>query len=130
MARPLKIQEPFVKALTEVLKDNINSLLLDEDLVFLTNEKLPENERICEDTFSNYVNKKQKNETLKEFFSLIKKARLSQKRELLKLIKGKKGEDVKNWTRYSWILERKFPKEYNLKPVSYTHLTLPTTPYV
>ena len=117
MGRPLKINEQFIQATKEVLQDDINSLLLDEDLLFLINDKLPEEDRIHENTFSNYINKPQNNDTLKEFLCLIKKARVFQKKNLIKEVKQKD----RNWQAIAWILERKFSNEYNLKQE--THLT-------
>ena len=110
MGRPIKLNDRFIQATRDVLKDSWNSLLLDSDLLVLVNEELPPKDQISERTFERYLQKKD-NETLSEFCHLIKKARVAQKKNLLKELRSAGAY----WQRFAWLLERKYSGEYNLK---------------
>lgn len=111
--RPSKIDR-FVEVAEEVILDDINAIILtDEDLVFLINEKLEEDERITKRTFENWKAKAKGSEELDEmgerFFRLYKKALVEQSMNLFKEMR----KDTQ-WQRYAWIIERKFD-DWNIK---------------
>ena len=81
----------------------------DEDLVFLVNEKLPEEDRIHEKTFSRWKNGETEDERCQPFHSLYKKALIQQKQNLFT-----KLSEEGTWQKWAWIIERKFD-EWNLK---------------
>jgi len=113
VGRPTKMTKELITALNEVAEEAL--YCTDEDLVFLLNEKLSENQQITIDTFRSYKNgRNQKdNELITEFIHVIKKVLIQEKNNLLKLVK--KGDN--GWQSKSWILERKFD-EWNLKRIS------------
>jgi hypothetical protein len=113
--RPFKMVT-WLSALKEVLADEDILFLSDKDLVFLVNDKLPKKQRIADNTFEKWkAGQYAPNESVgKEFIQCIKLALIKQKQYL--------GERLRNdttgqWTRYAWILERKFA-DWNLKHVS------------
>jgi hypothetical protein len=115
VGRPFKM-EAWLKALNEVLDEESTIFLSDKDLVLLVNRILPEENNITDRTFINWKSGKfAPNEDLgKEFIGCIEISLIKQKQLL--------GERLMNdttgqWTRYAWILERKF-SEWNLKHIS------------
>ena len=118
VGRPTKLTEELIEALKEVANDSI--YLTDEDLIFLVNEKLPEENRIAIQTFKDYKagRRQQNSDLIDEFANLIKKALTNEKINLLK--KVEKGEN--GWQSKAWILERKFT-EWNLKHISEADIT-------
>jgi hypothetical protein len=125
--RPTKLGENFLKAAEEVLngqesKGDLNMAvvaLTDEMLWERINEKLEEKDQICYTTFKNWKakTKREKEEDLdnlaKKFLSLYKKALSQQLENLLKNM----AESDPQWTRFAWIIERKFD-EWNLRKKS------------
>ena len=118
--RPTKLTPKLIAAMSDVVLDNNALYLTDEDLIFLLNEKLPEDDRIAIQTFKDYkAGRRQQNSPLiEEFATLIKKALGREKQNLLKDVRA----GVLNWQSRAWILERKF-KEWNLKQISETDIT-------
>lgn len=107
--RPTKIEE-FTKILQEVLDDNILACT-DEEIVFLVNEKLEEDEQICQSTFEKWkAGKVEDEEAWREFLRLYKKALISQKNTLF----SKMQKDDPQWQKTAWIIERKFD-EWNIR---------------
>lgn len=106
MARPTKLTDNFLKVAEEVINTGQNALVhTDEDLLFLINEQLPEEERICDATFENWkAGKTKDDERGAKFLGLIKKALTLQRDNLLDKLQG----DDKAWQRWAWIIERKF----------------------
>jgi hypothetical protein len=110
MARPSKMSVELINAFQEVLDEYI-LFATDEELIVLLNEKLPEEQRIHQNTFKNWkAGSQENNELYKEFLSLIKKALIKEKQRLLLNLQG----DEKAWQRWAWIIERKFD-EWNIK---------------
>lgn len=109
--RPTKMTDELIKALGEVVNENI-LFATDEELVDLVNEQLPERDRIGIDIFGKWKRGESQsdNELYKQFLRLIKKALLKEKKRLLQLLET----DKNSWQRYAWILERKFD-EWNIK---------------
>lgn len=111
--RPSKIK-PFIKVANEVLFSENVILFTDEELVDEINERLEEKYRICQSTFQKWKAGKIESDDLgSQFLRLIKKALREQKKNLLE----KYSTDDKAWTRWAWIIERKF-SEWNLKHIS------------
>ena len=113
--RPFKMAN-WIPALQDVLDSNSIVFLTDKDLVFLVNKNLSKEDRITERTFKNWkTGKFAPNENLgSEFLELIQEAMIKEKVALgEKLQNDKTGQ----WTRFAWILERKF-EEFNLKQIS------------
>jgi hypothetical protein len=121
VGRPTKMTPELLTALNEVINDNI--YCTDEELVFLLNERLTEEQRISDETFKAYKNgyRQEENELMTQFVTLIKKALIIEKNALLSELR--KGEG--NWQSRAWILERKF-KEWNLKQISEQDINLKT----
>ena len=81
--------------------------------MFQVNWELKPKDQISDRTFQRYQASEEKNNILKEFCRLLKKARLKAKIALIKEVRA----GPQNWQSRSWILERKYP-EYNLKQIS------------
>jgi len=111
------INNTIIKALEDVLKeDELYIMCTDEELLLLVNEKLSKKDRISHTSFKRWKASTDDKETTprnKELYkrirAVIKKALLIEKTNLLKKLKTKDPQ----WTRFAWILERKF-KEWNL----------------
>ena len=112
MARPTKIAR-FIEVAESILYEDDIMLLTDEELVFMINKDLIGDEKITDRTFQNWKSGELKDEYSVEFFRLIKDALIMQKKSLFL----KFGSDDKAWTRWAWIIERKFT-EWNLKHIS------------
>ncbi len=113
--RPYKMTK-FTTELTEVINTQSILFLTDKDLLFLVNDRLEDKDKINDRTFKNWkAGKFHENEEIgKVFFKCVEKALITQKQEIgKKLIEDTTGQ----WTRYAWILERKF-SEWNLKHLS------------
>lgn len=115
MARPTKLTEEWLDVAESVLKEDGSSLLTDEELLFLINDRFDdEKKRITQTTYTNWKNKVKNDDKLdeigKRFFALIKKALFTEKRNLLNEVR--KGEN--NWQSKAWIIERKFD-DWNIK---------------
>jgi len=117
MARPLKINENFLKAVKKIINDITAIAFTDEEFLFEVNWELDKKDQISDRTFDNYIQREKTGEvtteTLKEFLRLLKKARHKAKIALIKEVRA----GPQNWQSRSWILERKYP-EYNLKQIS------------
>lgn len=113
MSRGIKLNERFISAANQVINDDINAVIFtDEDLLEETNDILEDKDRLCLTTFTAYKSNTSDNENIKLFLILIKKARRKQRRNLVNELRTC---EKSQWTRFAWILERKFPEEYNLK---------------
>lgn len=109
--RPTKLIPTFLEATKKVLQDENVVFLTDEELLFLINEKLPdETMRISPSTFEKWkAGKVQDDANGKEFLRLVKSALILEKNHLFH-----KLESVpKDWQKYAWIIERKF-KEWRM----------------
>jgi hypothetical protein len=113
--RPFKMQT-WITELKNVLEERNIIYLTDEDLIFLVNKRLPKESQISKSTFEKWKAGKfaPDDETGKEFIDLIHLALINEKNTIgYKLENDTSGQ----WTRYAWILERKF-SEWNLKHIS------------
>lgn len=107
--RPTKLTDKFFAAAEEVINGERALYLTDEDLLFIINEKLEQENKITHVTFENWkAGKISDDEKGKRFFGLIKKALTNEKINLFREMK----QDTQ-WQRKAWILERKF-KEWRL----------------
>lgn len=114
--RPYKM-ENWVNELEEVLESENIFFLAKKDLVFLTNDRLPKDDRISVRTLEKWnagQNRPEDEELVERFEYLIEKSLIRQKMNLEK--KMMESND-KNWTRIAWIMERKF-SEWNLKKIT------------
>lgn len=122
--RPDK-KEAFIKAMSEVLNDDMNAIIMtDEELFILANEKLDKEDKICYTSFKNYKSewiKEENKELFNKFLSIYKRALLLQKANLFKSLK-----DETLWQKYAWIIERKFT-QWNLKNISEVDQTVKST---
>lgn len=108
--RPTKIAE-FTKALEKILTSENVIALTDEDLVFLVNEELEEDERIHQSTFQKWKAWKVEDEEAgREFLRLYKKALIKEKTNLMSTMKTEEWQ----WQKTAWIIERKFD-EWNIR---------------
>ena len=121
--RPSKIYK-FIEAAKQVVYQEDMVYLTDEELVFLINKELDEEDRISDRTFEGWkAGEYGKDEEIgREFLRLIKDALIVQKKELFKKF-GKKDEI---WTKWAWVIERKFA-QWNLKQINETTNTIKTT---
>ena len=120
--RPTKLNDKFIQAASQVINDDINTIIFtDAELFEEINDLLDPKDKITYRTFQNYKAKAD-NETLTSFFVLIKKAERKQKKILISELR----KTDKNWQRFAWILERKFPEQYNLKQ-EHNHTIEPIT---
>jgi hypothetical protein len=114
--RPSKLNDEVLKAFKDVLADNQALYLTDEELFHLINERLDEDNTFCYTTFKNWKRGnlelgKLESDNYKQFLSLLKNALIKEKVRLLKKLED---GDNGNWTRFAWILERKFD-DWNLR---------------
>lgn len=110
--RPSKLPK-FIEAFEKVVNDDMNAIIhTDEDLFFITNDKLKEEDRIWYTTFKEYKNSKHKSdqEDYRKFWAVYKKALNKQKDNLFKSLKN----DTKTWQKWAWIIERKFD-DWNIR---------------
>lgn len=108
--RPTKIAE-FTKVLEKILTSENMVALTDEDIVFLVNEELEEDERIHQSTFQKWkAGKIEDEEAGKEFLRLYKKALIKEKTNLMTSLKTEDWQ----WQKMAWIIERKFD-EWNIR---------------
>lgn len=117
--RPFKMHR-WVEKLKEVLLKEDTTFLHDEDLIFLVNMELEENEQITPRTFMNWkAGKFTPDEQIgKEFMEILKYCKIKQKQFLMaKIIEP----NDKNWYRFAWIAERRF-EELNLKKITETNI--------
>lgn len=126
MGRPKKIKkrpegkqpkmEQWIVGLKKVLAEENIDFLTDEDLLFLVNSKLNKKNRIALRTFKYWQAGKfaPDEEIGEEFIYLLAVARIKQKQSI-----GQKMVDEKGitWTKYAWLLERKFD-DLNLKRIT------------
>jgi len=114
--RPTKINA-FIEKAKDVLFRNDIVLLTNEELLFLINEELSEEEKVSTRSFERWKSGDfgKNTQVGNEFLALMKKALIIQKRNLFKKFEN----DDKAWTRWAWIIERKF-SEWNLKKISET----------
>lgn len=108
--RPSKIKE-FTTALEKILTSDNVVALTDEDIIFLVNEELEEDERVHQSTFEKWkAGKLEDEEAGKEFLRVYKKALLTEKGNLMKEMKSEDWQ----WQKMAWIIERKFD-EWNIR---------------
>lgn len=111
--RPSKLNDKFLEVANRIVNEDINAIILsDEDLVFLINNELDENQRISDRTFQRWKAKEydEDDTTGTEFCRIIKAALIQQRMHLF----NKLRKDANSWTRWAWIIERKFT-EWNIK---------------
>lgn len=109
--RPTKLTKKFIDVAHSVLFDDINAVILtDEELLMLINEQLEDEERVAERTFLDWKAGNTEDSKCESFRTLLKKALVKQKNDLFKQMR----EDDKTWTRWAWIIERKFD-DWNIK---------------
>lgn len=109
--RPTKLTSKFIQIAEEVLFEGHNAVILtDEDLLFVINSNLPEKERVAYSTLQEWKAGITKKSQELEFRNLYKKALIKQKLSLF----ARLSEDDKAWTRWAWIIERKFD-DWNIK---------------
>jgi len=115
LGRPYKIDK-WLPALEAVLEIHDIVFLTDEELVFLVNQTLDDKDQIDSRTFENWKAGRfhSNDETGKKFMNCIQMASIREKQSLSKRLLN---ADEKNWTRFAWVLERKF-SEFNLKHIS------------
>jgi hypothetical protein len=108
--RPSKLTQNVIDQFQGILEEWI-LFATDEELIDMLNERLTKEERIDPRTFRNWkAGTQENNEVYDQFFPLIKKALLKEKKRLLEMLQG----DEKAWQRWAWIIERKFD-EWNIK---------------
>ena len=115
VGRPFKMKI-WVEKLQEVLENENILFLSDNDLRFLVNEKLEPQCQITRRTLENWKAGKfhADDESGKAFMKCIEMALIRQKQYLgMRMF-----EDNKNWTKFAWVLERKFSDEFRLKYTS------------
>jgi len=114
VGRPSKIDR-FIEVAEKVIYDDNMIYLTDEELVFLINKELDDEDQIAQVTFKKWKAKdfSEEGEVGRKFLSLIKDALIIQKISLFHKF-GKKDD---MWTKWAWVIERKF-KEWNLKQIS------------
>ncbi|MEW5675556.1 hypothetical protein ABGT15_04525 [Flavobacterium enshiense] len=108
--------QEWIIGLKKVLAEEKIEFLSDDDLFHLVNHRLNKKNRIAKRTFDYWKAGKYAPDDVigEEFMDLIKLSRIKQKQAL-----GQKmfEENNMSWTKYAWILERKF-EELNLKRIS------------
>lgn len=108
--RPTKLTKKFLEVAEEVINEYILACT-DSEIMDEINDRLEEEERICQSTWEKWkAGKTSNDEDGGKFLRLIKKALTVEKRNLLNKLKGDTGA----WQRWAWIIERKFD-EWNLK---------------
>ncbi len=123
MVKPTKINDNIIEAISKVANEDINSIILtDEELVIEANELLDKDDKFSHSAFKDWkafaTNVKGREDTNEENYkkymklrSVIKKALSNQKKHLFKKLRHK---DETQWTKWAWIIERKFG-DWNLK---------------
>jgi hypothetical protein len=114
VGRPTKMTENVLTALKAVLEEEDNALTCtDEELFILMNRLLEPDERISYRSFQRYkqmgfLERHDSDNDLEPLFAemayVMREAFIMQKRALLKRIQD---EEITDWRRYAWILERK-----------------------
>lgn len=111
VGRPTKLTKKFIEVANSVLFDDINAIILtDEELLMLINEQLDEKEQVATRTFEDWKAGKSPNQDCEDFRGLLKKALVKQKNDLFVQMRN----DDKTWTKWAWIIERKFD-DWNIK---------------
>jgi len=112
--RHSKLTKVFLKATEEVLSEGLNSVILtDEELISEINKKLEPEQRIKKRTFENWkagTSPNTQTEEMSTFRKILREAIIKQKKDLFQKLLA----DEKGWTRFAWIIERKFP-EWNIR---------------
>lgn len=107
----------WLDALEEVINNEELMFLSNNDILYLVNSKLEKKEQITRRTLHKWVNKVHENiseEEYQRFEDLFSKTQIKQKQFLFK--KMMESND-KSWTKYAWIMERKF-SDFNLKQIT------------
>lgn len=113
VGRPTKLNN-WLEAFKEIVSDGFNAVYLtDEELLILTNDRLPEVDQVSDRTFKSWKSGDIQDQLLDEFLPLYKKALIEQKKALFERMEG----DDDKWQKWAWIIERKFA-EWNLKNIS------------
>ena len=109
-----KLNQEWINAFDKVVNDDYNAIYLtEEELRILTNEEYGDVNYICENTFTNWKKGELQGDDIIMFLGVYKRALIKQK----KILFGNMSTDDKAWTRWAWIIERKF-SEWNLKHIS------------
>ena len=95
-------------------------IFTDKELVFLTNQRLEEDERISESTLNKWKNgfefsDKKDQEEAREFRRLYREGLLKQREHLFEMMMAK--SEARSWNRYLAVIERKFD-DWNLRKKS------------
>jgi hypothetical protein len=110
--RPTKLTPTFMQIAENVLNDGRNAFILtDEDLLLLINLQLPEESQVATRTFQDWKAGKLPNQDCESFRGLLKTALVKQKLDLFSKMESESGNA---WTRYAWMIERKFD-EWNIR---------------
>lgn len=101
----------WIVAFEHVVTEDINAIIFtDEELRIETNDRVSDEWKISDTTFTNWKTGKVKDEMYHHFLAVYKKALLSQKKNLFKQLRN----DVDKWQKWAWIIERKFD-DWNLR---------------
>jgi hypothetical protein len=112
--RPHKMAN-WLTALNEVIEKEDTMFLSDKDVLFLVNQKLPQEDRISTSTFQKWKAGKWHDESVAEqFMETLEFVGIKQKQALGQMLMTDK---TNNWTRLAWTMERKF-SDWNLKRIS------------
>ena len=113
--RPSKI-EKFTQALSQILDTDhpvgYAIIYTDLDIIEMTNEILPEEERISIATFENWKAGKLKDDPFLNVFLGVYKGAL--RKQAANLHQRLSEEPAGTWQKWAWILERKF-EAWNLR---------------
>lgn len=116
--RPTKLYDFFEAAEKILFEDNNALIFTDSELLFEVNQLLPVEKKISETTFKSWKSLSQKNKLDDDkglyFLSLLKTALNKQKQNLFKKLNEEKQSGL--WTKWAWIIERKF-SDWNLRHI-------------
>lgn len=109
--RPSKLNNTFLEVAEKILNKKDLMLLTDKEFLFLINEELEDEYKVSDRTFEYWkAGEFGNNEELgKNFLRLIQNSLLKQKEDLYRQFRNDS-----QWTRWAWIIERKFT-EWNIK---------------
>lgn len=124
MGRPTKLTEEFLLAAEGVLATDDALIFTDAELLAEINERLPDERRVGKSTFERWKADDSEGECAAQFRGLIEKALRREKRNLFDRLRAK---DDTQWTRWAWIIERKFD-EWNIRRKLATDVTVREDP--
>lgn len=112
MAKETKLTDNFLEAANKILEGFNVIVCTDEELVYQINELLLEDERIAQRTWEDWkAGLLPDDPRAEQFRGLVKKALIREKTNLFKKMQESENS---SWTKYAWIIERKFD-EWNIK---------------